>query len=176
MPTDPTSLRLCTLADAEALALVGAATFLEAFAGTLDGAAIRAHCARNHSTEAYTTLLQKPRTQAWLAELAPGSAPIGYTLLTPPDLPLPDISPADLELKRIYLFSRFYGNGLGQRLMDQSILAARAMNAARLLLGVYQHNDRALRFYYRNGFTQVGTRVFQIGDTLNNDFILARPL
>ena len=34
--------------DAAALALIGAATFLETFAGILDGDAIVAHCAAKH--------------------------------------------------------------------------------------------------------------------------------
>ncbi len=42
-------VRPCTAADAETLALVGAATFLQTFAGVLDGAAVVAHCAAAHS-------------------------------------------------------------------------------------------------------------------------------
>ena len=39
-------------ADAPALALIGAATFLETFAGILDGDAIVGHCAAQHNADA----------------------------------------------------------------------------------------------------------------------------
>ena len=45
------AIRSCTPADAQALALVGAATFLETFAGVLDGQAIVAHCEQAHDPD-----------------------------------------------------------------------------------------------------------------------------
>jgi hypothetical protein len=50
-------LREADGADAERLALIGAATFLETFAGVLDGGAIVGHCARHHTAEAYAHYL-----------------------------------------------------------------------------------------------------------------------
>ena len=46
-------LRACAPGDEEALALMGAATFLEAFTWMLPGADIVAHCARHHTAQAY---------------------------------------------------------------------------------------------------------------------------
>ena len=118
---DPVALRPCTLEDAGALALVAAATFLEAFAGILPGPAILQHCARHHTPGAYAKYLATAGVHAWLAVMRHGDAPVGYSMLTPPDLPLPDLAPGDLELKRIYLFSKFQGSGTGQQLMDVAI-------------------------------------------------------
>lgn len=64
------AIRPATGADAGRLALVGAATFLETFAGTLDGDAIVAHCARVHAAAAYAEALAGG-ARAWLAEAAP---------------------------------------------------------------------------------------------------------
>lgn len=105
-----------------------------------------------------------------------GGAPVGYSMLTPPDLPLPDLSPSDLELKRIYLFSKFQGSGLAQQMMDIAIGESRNLGARRLLLGVYARNLRALRFYRRNGFAQVGVRTFTVGTLVCDDFVLGRDL
>ena len=173
---DDVVLRRCSLQDAEALALVGAATFLEAFAGILPGHAIIQHCARNNNPDAFRKYLSHDRVRAWLAVMREGDAPVGYAMLTPPDLPLPDIAPADIELKRIYLFSRFQGSGVGQQLMDAAVEGARQLGANRLLLGVYAGNARALRFYGRNGFEQIGTRTFTVGTLVCDDFVLGRPL
>ena len=176
MPFDEISLRRATLDDAPALAIVGAGTTLETFAGLVDGKSLLQHCEKNHSLAAYNKYLTTPDTQAWLAVMQPGEAPIGYILVTPPDLPLDDITPDDIELKRIYLFARFQGTGTGRLLMNKAIEIARDSGKRRLLLGVNAENETALSFYYRNGFTKAGVRKFQVGDILCDDFILARAL
>ena len=117
-----------------------------------------------------------PATRAWLAEVAPGAAPVGYALLTAPDLPPELLQPGDLELKRIYLFSRFHGGGTGQRLIQTVIDEARSSGAHRLLLGVHPENERALAFYTRNGFERIGTRSFQVGPLTFADPVLALTL
>jgi hypothetical protein len=107
------SLRLCVRGDEDALALVGQATFLETFAGVLDGPDILAHCRAQHAPPFYAAWLARRPGFLWLAETDVGRAPIGYLGLDEPDLPVPDPTPADIELKRIYVLSRFYGGGVG---------------------------------------------------------------
>src|SRR3982751_1563722 len=102
---DPVTIREATLDDAASLALVGAATFLEAFAGTLDGADIVAHCQSQHALDVYRGYLTRPSARVWLAEAVPGGAPVGYLLLDVAALPVADPRPDDLEIKRVYLLS-----------------------------------------------------------------------
>ncbi|HEY5380788.1 MAG TPA: GNAT family N-acetyltransferase [Acidobacteriaceae bacterium] len=188
--TEPVSLRRATQEDTEALALVGAATFLEAFTWMLPGVDIIAHCTRNHTAEAYRAYLAKPDTRITLAVTAAG-APVGYAMLAAPDLPSFDVQPGDIELKRIYLFSRFRssrtpvlntqgqpipGLRLGQALMDAAIADARLLDRKRLLLGTHEGNQRAIAFYRRNGFTEAGTRTFQVGSQCCCDLIFACDL
>lgn len=161
------------LEDAPALAIIGAATFLESFAGVIAGEAIIGHIARHHQADAYAALLQGG-ARAWLVEAADGGAPLGYALLGQPDLA--QAQEGDAELKRIYSLSRFHGQGIGDALMAAALDAAKAAGQKRLLLGVYQGNMRALRFYEKQGFTEVGTRQFQVGPRLYDDYILARLL
>lgn len=167
------AIRPATGADAGRLALVGAATFLETFAGTLDGDAIVAHCARVHAAAAYAEALAGG-ARAWLAEAAPGAAPVGFALLAAPDLP--GAAPGDLELKRIYLLSRWQGGGTGAALLAAATDAARAAGAPRLLLGVFAGNARARAFYGRHGFRPVGERRFAVSGRAYDDVVLARPL
>lgn len=178
--------------DAAALALVGAATFLEAFTWMLPGADIIAHCAKNHSAESYRTSLSKPNTRITIAETAIGGTPVGYAMVTDPDLLNFDVHPGDIELKRIYLLSRFRSRryapvldsagqpqldlSAGQALMNAAITNAESMNCKRLLLGTNENNQRAVAFYRRNGFVEAGTRTFQVGSQCCCDLIFARPL
>jgi len=178
--TDPAaelpSIRRAHAGDADALALAGAATFLETFAGILDGANIVDHCRKQHAADLYAQALADPACALWLAETAAGAAPVGLAMLTPPKLPLADQREHDLELKRIYLLSRFHGGGTGRRLMQHAIDEARARGAGRLLLGVYAGNERAQAFYARCGYVQVGEREFQVGRDTYRDTILALEL
>ena len=167
------SLRICASGSEEKLALVGAASFLEAFAGTLAGEDILAHCRNQHSAQKYAALLVAAETYACIAEVK--DAPVGYAVLCPPDLPVP-VTLDDIELKRIYLLHRFQGSGIGAALMDWSVETARSLGKRRLLLGVNAENDKAVAFYLRHGFEHAGTRKFQVGNTICSDFILARKL
>ena len=76
------TLRPAGREDADRLALIGAATFLETFVGILEGDAIVAHCAREHGVDAYRALLAAERSAAWIAEAKAGGAPLGYALVT----------------------------------------------------------------------------------------------
>ena len=105
-------------------------------------------------------------------------------MLTAPELPTIEILPTDIELKRIYLFSRFRsapvagqpGVRPAQALMDAAIADARSLHRTRLLLGTHANNLRAIAFYRRNGFVEAGKRTFQVGNQVCDDLIFARPL
>lgn len=165
-------VRVCGPGDDQALALVGKATFLEAFAGVLSAEDILAHCATQHAPDIYKEWLTDPRARTWLAEIDPGNAPVGYLVVAPASLPLPDLSHDDVEVKRIYLLPAVQGSGVGVRLMNEAVTFAALAGSRRLLLGVYEKNDRAIAFYERFGFTRVGTRRFRVGHNDYDDLIL----
>lgn len=168
-------VRRATSGDERALSLVGQATFLETFAGVLEGEAILQHCQHAHAAATYAGWLADPHCALWLAEVAPGDTPVGYMVVAPPDLPSAD--PArDLELKRIYLLGRFQGGGLGGAMLAQAVEHARSTGMARLLLGVYAGNASAIGFYRRQGFVQVAERRFTVGDRDYDDHVLALDL
>ncbi len=63
-------------------------------------------------------------------------------MLTAPDFPPDLVQPGDLELRRIYLFSKFHGTGAGRGMIELAIASARHQQASRLLLGVHPDNQR----------------------------------
>jgi ribosomal protein S18 acetylase RimI-like enzyme len=169
------SIRRAASADAPALALVGAATFLESYSGVIDGGALMRHCAEKQTETVYAAALADRDQALWLAEAAPGAAPVGYLHLAPPDLPV-ETGPDDLEIKRIYVLDKLQRSGLGAQLLAACEGEARARGAARLLLGVYKGNARALSFYDRVGFARCGERAFDVGGTVYQDWVLAKPI
>jgi ribosomal protein S18 acetylase RimI-like enzyme len=168
-------LRRAVAEDAAALSLVAGATLLDTFAGILSGRDLVAHCARHNTPEKFAAWTDDPESVVTLAETANGAAPLGYTVLTAPDLPV-EIMPGDIELRRIYMLSRLHGSGLGAELMERALADARAMGKTRVLLGVYGGNARARAFYERQGFTVAGARQFLVGETLHDDAIYARAI
>ena len=169
-------LKRATAADAAALSLVASACFLETFAGLLTGPDIVAHCAKANHQDAFRDWTEAAVSRVLVAEIAEGAAPIGYSVLTTPDLPAVETGSADIELRRIYTLSRAHGSGLGPALMAQALLDARAMGHRRVLLGVYAGNERARAFYEKQGFAKAGERQYQIGATLCDDVIYALQL
>lgn len=159
--------------DAERLAHIGVATFIESYTEIIDGANMSAHCTRQHSQSVYEAYLANPACSVWLAEHAGTGAPVGYAVNCPPDLPIA-IETGDVELKRIYALSRFHGSGAGKALMEAAVEDARARGAGRLLLGTYQDNFRAVAFYRKHGFDLAGTRQFQVGERLYDDIVMAK--
>ena len=163
------TIREAGVEDAARLSLVSNATFLETFAGMIDGEALVAHCDKHHEAAYLATLLESG-ARAWLAETA--GAPVGYALLNQPELEA--AREGDIELKKIYVLSRFHGSGIAKQLFD-TVLQAAAGND-RLLLGVKNDNHRAIGFYRKHGFTQIATRRFDVGGKLYDDVVLARDL
>ena len=190
------TLRPATPADAPALALLGGATFLEAFTWMLPGPDIIAHAAKHHTIAAYQHYFDDPSTRITLTitgsaigfDDAPG-APVGYAMLCTPELPTFNVLPTDIELKRIYLFSRFRCAPVlspagapipnlrpAQALLDAAVADARSLHRNRLLLGTHAGNLPAIAFYRRNAFAEAGTRTFQVGAQVCSDLIFAKNL
>ena len=159
--------------DAGALAMVGAATFLETYALVLRGADIVAHCAKAHARAVYEAWIGDPACAVWVVE-AGDAVVVGYAAMTPPDLP--GSLAGDLELRRIYVLAPFKGSGAGRLLVEAVALEATARGARRLTLGMYGGNDAALAFYTRMGFVQIGVRTFRVGDQVCDDLVLGLDL
>lgn len=172
-PDTPCVLRVASPGDEDALSLIGRATFLESYAGVLPVADITVHCGYAHDAAVYRRWLEDARTRTWVIEAEQGGAPVGYMVLTEPDLPLEGLSADDYEIRRIYLLHRFQGQGIGRQLIRAATEYARTIGAARLLLGVYSRNTTALAFYNNLGFRTVGRRVFHVGSNDYDDWILA---
>ncbi len=168
-------LRRAVPFDADALSLVASATFLEAFAGILPKTDILAHCRTRNAPTAFEEWTRDLGSIVTLVEHASGEAPLGYTVLTAPDLPIVPV-PGDVELRRIYSMTAYLGSGLGRSLMDQAVQDAITLDGRRMLLGVYAGNHRARRFYEREGFEVIGKRRFLVGSTWCDDLICGRRL
>jgi len=160
--------------DTEALSYLGAATFLASFAFDHPGKPLIEHLKSEHSAEYYATKLADAEVDIVIGE-TPLGAPVGYVMLVPPEHP--DLQqPGDWELKRIYLLGPWQGGGNGRALLQQAFDVSAARNAQRLILAVYESNERAVAFYERAGFVHIGETVFMVGDTPFRDMVYAKVM
>lgn len=166
-------LRRATGQDAGKLSIVGIATFLENFANDHDGDEVVSYLAATHSPDWYARTLRDPDVTAWIVEEAAG-CPVGYAMLAPAGLPGADCL-SDVELKRIYMLSRWHGRGFGGQLYDSVEAEARTRGARRLLLSVYVENHPAQRFYTARGFERIGRWTFE-GFAASEDYVMAKVL
>ena len=158
--------------DSEALAYLGAATFLATFAFDHPGKPLIEHLRDQHSAAYYATALDTPGVDILIGETSLG-APVGYAMITPPSHP--DLQQdGDIELKRIYLLGPWQGGGNGKDLLDRVLNVAEARGAERVLLAVYEQNLRAVAFYERAGFFAVGETEFMVGQVPFRDLVFAR--
>ena len=167
------NIRPAVPGDEYALGMVGAATFLESYSETIPGPDLLKHCQTQHAPEIYKGYITSndPNYACWIAEYSGTKAPIGYAVTSAVEAPT-EGQPGDIELKRIYVFSKYHGTGTGRELMTSALQHAREIGATRMLLGTYDQNHRAVAFYQRAGFEIVGERRFPVGDQVFNDIIM----
>ena len=104
------------------------------------------------------------------------AAPVGYAKLctTSEDPSIDDQN--TVEIERIYADNFEIGRGVGAALMRACLSIAEDLGCQTIWLGVWERNERAIRFYERWGFTTVGVRQFALGSELQNDKVMARQL
>jgi ribosomal protein S18 acetylase RimI-like enzyme len=81
-----------------------------------------------------------------------------------------------VELSKIYVLPGSHGGVASAALMAAVLDYARAAGAASVWLGVNQENQRAQRFYAKQGFTVTGTKSFRLGAGVEHDYVLTRTL
>jgi len=98
---------------------------------------------------------------------------IGYAQLHAGEAPECVPGRPAIELVRFYVDRALHGSGVAQTLMD-AVGDAGADRARTIWLGVWEHNVRAIAFYVKCGFVDVGSHAFQLGSDLQTDRIMSR--
>jgi hypothetical protein len=168
------TIRRAVPADAPALGRMGERSFRETFDDVPESELVP-WLERTFGAPALAPQLD-PAGDTEIAVAEDAGRIVGFVKLTPLTLPrfAPDASP--LELKQLYVLKGWQGAGVADALTSWLIDRARARNADALYLSVYEHNARALAFYRRYAFRQVGTHPFVIGAHVDIDPVLRADL
>jgi len=165
------TIRRATLADAPALAELGAATFVESFAYLYTPEDLAEFLGQSHSQAAYERHLRDPTVAIWLAETA-GEPPIGYAIAGSCKLPVKDLEERAGEIRQLYVRAAFHGHKLGTQMLRTALDWLASQQRKPLYVGVWSGNFGAQRLYERFGFEKVGEYEFAVGRQRDHEFIL----
>jgi ribosomal protein S18 acetylase RimI-like enzyme len=153
--------RVCRPGDEQALSLVAVATILETYAGITTGRDLVQYVTAELSVANFSRMMGSDRVRVWIAETVAGECAVGYAVaVSDEDTKLF----SSFELKRLYIFYRFHGKGLGRRLMEDVMSFAKQLKSEKIWLQVHGANTHAIEFYKRFGFIQTGVDLFQAGE------------
>ncbi|MFZ6731562.1 GNAT family N-acetyltransferase [Undibacterium sp. Ji42W] len=66
------------------------------------------------------------------------------------------------ELDHLYVHPAFFGRGIGRQLLAEAEEHLRAQGVQQLWLTAWVGNDKALRFYPRTGYADIGASIFRM--------------
>ncbi|MFL6259016.1 MAG: GNAT family N-acetyltransferase [Thermoanaerobaculia bacterium] len=162
-------------ADAAALADFAARVFDETFGPDNRPEDMAAHLANRFGVRQQTEEILDPAIVTLLME--EDGRLIAYTQVTTLHPAPPCVTgEAPVEIGRFYVDRSWHGRGLAQRLMDAARDAARGLGGRTAWLAVWERNPRAIAFYERQGFRDVGSQPFLLGADLQTDRVMMAAL
>jgi ribosomal protein S18 acetylase RimI-like enzyme len=168
------SLRRGGESDAALVAAFAARTFMETFGHSTSPANMAAHVAAAYGVEQQGKELRDPEGVTWLVEHEGLLMAFAQVRRNAPPIALPH--PHLIELHRFYVDAPWHGRGMAQRLMAATRTAARGLGGEWLWLSVWSENHRALAYYRKAGFVDVGQIDFLLGDERQVDRLMVAPL
>lgn len=174
MQPTPITTRYGVAADDALLAEMGADAFYTAFAADNTPEDMAAYLAKSFSPEIQADELARPGSLFLIAE-ADGNA-VGYARLQDGSAPQAIRGEHPIEIVRFYARVGWQGKGVGAALMRACLDEAQRRSCDVIWLDVWERNLRAIRFYQRWGFLIVGTQLFPLGNDMQNDLLMQRPV
>ena len=170
MPT----LRTARPGDAKALAELAEATFRAAFGATNAREHMDLHCRDRFGESIQAAEIADPGLVTLLAEHE--GHLVGYAQLRWDPAPHCVAGMRPGEIQRIYVVGQWHGRGVAQALISACVEEMERRGSDAVWLGVWEHNPKAIAFYRKQGFIEVGEHVFSLGGDPQRDVIMARTL
>jgi len=104
------------------------------------------------------------------------NVPVGFAKVKKYSLNDQIESIAQMELQKIYVLSYYHGSGAGQALLDAVVDLACKVQPDFLWLDTHVSNNKAIRFYERNGFKKSGEYYFTIGTQTFQYHLMSLPI
>lgn len=170
----PTGLAIRRAVDADAASLAAFArrTFVETFAADNTDEHMALHVAEAFGTPVQLGEIRDANTVTLLAEL--GSSMAGFAQVRRGRAPACVTGDSPVEILRFYVDRPFHGRSIAQTLMRAAMDVARELGGHTAWLGVWERNPRAIAFYTKCGFVDVGSHEFILGNEKQTDRVMAQ--
>jgi len=169
------TIRVATSEDAAALAEFAERSFRDTFGCDNAESDMAQYVASSFGEEIQRAELTDSRRTVLLAESS--GAITGYAQLLSDSEPAAiPMQPPAVELERFYVAHEWHGRGIAQQLMARATEVALQSDAATLWLAVWERNPRAITFYRKSGFADVGAKLFVLGNDRQTDRVMSRQL
>ncbi|TAM97035.1 MAG: GNAT family N-acetyltransferase [Rhodanobacteraceae bacterium] len=168
MPT----LRKAVRDDAEQLSRLAERAFRETFGPANTPENMDLHCRSSYDARIQADEISNPKMVTFLGEEA--DKLVGFAQLRWGDAPDCVVAESPGEILRLYVLSDWHGKGIAQSLMQACLDEMKARGSDVVWLGVWEHNPRAISFYRKFGFAEVGDHVFPVGSDPQRDIVMAR--
>ena len=170
--TKAANVTMCrgSVVDAAELAAFAARTFKESFSADNNPEDLQVHLATNYGPEQQAAELADPLVTTILARLS--GELVAYAQIRQ-NSPPPCVTHASpIELHRFYVDRRAHGTGLAASLMLEVHQAVREFGGRHVWLGVWERNSRAIAFYKKAKFVDVGSQFYMVGADRQVDRVL----
>lgn len=165
------TIRTAFPADAALIADLSRTTFYEAFAGSNTKEDMDIFMSEQFSREELISEVEREEGIFFLAAM--DEEPVGYARLR---LKNHLAHEQAIEIARIYALNKAIGKGVGRALMQACIKKAQELEMKYIWLGVWEKNDRAIKFYEAWGFERFDEHAFLLGTDLQTDWLMKRSL
>ena len=156
--------------DAEELAAFAARTFEETFSAENNPDDLQTHLNTNYGPEQQAAELADPNVVTILVRV--NGVLTAYAQVRRSPRP-PCITQASaIELHRFYVDSKAHGTGLASSLMQEVHNATHEFGGSHIRLGVWERNPRAIAFYRKMKFVDVGSQFYMVGPDRQLDRVL----
>lgn len=167
-------IRVASLADAKELAELAEQTFRDAFAEQNSVEDMNLHCQSNFSEGIQAKEIANTKYITLVAE--DENKLVAYALLCIGKHATCVSAKSPGEIKRLYVEKAWHGKGLAQKLMSACLERMDSMKLDVAWLGVWEKNPRAISFYKKFDFHEVGEHVFSLGKDPQRDIVMACQL
>jgi len=144
--------------DALCIGVLGTQVFLDTYATEGIRPSVAREVLEYFSTDAISALLSNPAITFIVAELS--GHMIGFAQVIYGSTHELVAAGNTAELDRLYVQERFSGKGIGAGLLRRAEAWAAEQGASAMWLTVWAENRRALAFYARQGYKDVGASVY----------------
>jgi diamine N-acetyltransferase len=158
--------------DVRRLAEFAESTFRDTFGGMNSAENMDRHCRANFSEDIQAAEIANPNMLTFLIE--EGKRLISFVQLRWAHAPDCVVGQFPGEIHRLYVANDWHGKGIAQDLMNASIAEMKTRGSEVIWLGVWERNSRAIAFYRKFGFVEVGEHIFAVGNDPQRDIVMAR--